>query len=464
MKSRFVFVLAGLIAGSSLAFASPAQDLYDQASFYVEYNYNGFNYPIEDLQKLTSSFQPELDVACKETADACSYDEGAKIVAKMMAGLKDGHSGYETPDLYQADQAQRRGQGAPVPRLGVRINIQKDKSILVIRIREDSDAFAKGLKRADLITGIDGKNLADLPDGSFAKAVRTGEPFKINIKRGAQTPEIMVKGILFEKAELATLDMRSDGVALIYMPDFAARGFSAAKIHELVAKAQSLNAKSIVLDLRDNNGGAVTELIATASAFLEDKVCFNSTVARHEEPQNYSIENGSVSISQGKQKAVALKLEKPVKWSGPLAVLVNKNAGSAPEYLANIAQYAQRAKIIGEPTAGVGNTANTPFPLINGGAATITIARSLRFDQTPYPERATPDIAATDDLAELANTGRDLVLLKGLEVLGANATATTQHITVASMPDFSGSSVIDAVFQQVSGNLEMVQNNNANLQ
>jgi carboxyl-terminal processing protease len=471
MKTRSTLLTVILLTGFNLTGVlaqqfpnSPAQALYRQASSYVEYYYNGFDYPIKDLQKLTSSFQPELDAACKETADACSYEVGEKIVAKMIDGLKDNHSGYDAPDAYQAQLAQDRGQGAPSPRLGIHLEYQDDKSILVLRVREDSDAFAKGLKRGDLITAIDGKNLIDLPDDAFIKTVRTGEPFKITFKRGVQVLEIMSKGILFEKAELASLEMRSDGVGVIYMPDFRARGFAAAKVQELVAKAQSLKAKSIIFDLRDNSGGFITEWIATASTFLEDKFCFQSLVERHAEPENYQIKNGSVFATQGEQKVIAFNFEKPVRWVGPLVVLVNENTASTPEYLANMVQYSKRAKIIGESTFGLGNTANLPFELMNGGAATITIARSLRFDQTPYPERATPDIAVKDDLVELANTGRDLVLLKGLEVLGASATATIQHITVASIPDFSGSSAIDSVFQQVLGNLEFVQNNNANLQ
>ncbi len=466
MKTR-TFVIAALLGCSSFAFASPAQDLYDQTSFYIEYYYNGFAFPIENLKTLTASFQTEIDAVCKDTGDNCSYETAEPVIAKMMQGLKDGHSGYDTPDRYKADQAQRRGQGAPTPRLGVSILPQDDKSILILRVREDSDAFANGLKRGDIVTGINGQKLADLPDGSFTKIIRTGEPFKLAFKRGSQSLEITTKGILFEKAQVSSLNMRSDGVALIYMPDFAAQGFSAAKIHELIQKAQDLKAKSIVLDLRDNIGGAVTELVATASAFLEDKVCSQFIITRHEEPENYLIENGSVLRSQGTRKIVGLKLEKPTKWTGSLAVLVNKHAGSAPEYLANMIQYAKRAKIIGEPTAGVGNTANTPFALINGGAATITIAKSLRFDQTPFPEQATPDIAVTDDLAELANTGRDLVLEKGLEVLGAStsATITTTHINMPSLPDFSGSSLMDSVMERVNGtSLEMVQNNDANLQ
>jgi carboxyl-terminal processing protease len=68
-------------------------------------------------------------------------------------------------------------------------------------------------------------------------------------------------------------------------------------------------------------------------------------------------------------------------------------------------------------TFGVGNTMTRTFTLEDGSGLLITLAKALHPDGSPYPERIVPDIAVTDDLEAINQTGRDVVLERALEVL-----------------------------------------------
>jgi carboxyl-terminal processing protease len=410
-------VLTVAATGLASALASPAQDLFDQATFYLEFNYFGFSKV--NPASFSEKYQPKLNEACATQKETCPYDVAVPLIEEMVKELGDDHTGYQSPDSYQAYLAQRAGQGNPAPRLGFRFRVLEDKSRQVLRARDDGPAFAAGLRRGDIVLGFNAKKFADQKDTALSEAIAAGENVTLNVKRGNQNLDFTAKGIIFQTAELASMEIDAKGIANIYMPDFTPVPQTAVRMNELVQKAITAKAKAIILDLRDNGGGAVTNLMAVAGIFLPEAQVQQILTERYSSDRIFSYRNGNVYVkdSASGEEQVAYK-SNPVKWDGPLTVLINGEAGSAPEYIANMLQYAKRATVIGEPSFGVGNTANRTLPLINGGGFTITIGKSLRFDRTPFPERVTPDVLVKDDLDEFARTGRDLILEKAYELLG----------------------------------------------
>jgi carboxyl-terminal processing protease len=424
---KFVIAISAALALSSVAGAqkyigSPAQDLFDQASFYLDANYWGFS-KADVNNDLVPKFQIELDKACEAKGIQCSFEDAEKVVGALAEGMQDGHTYYLTPNAYRGYIASTQGQGAPTPRLGVRITRLEDKSILINRIRDDSDGYKVGLRRGDVVIKIGDKNLAELPETAFTEAIQTGRAFQITVRRGDKQLEFSPKGIIFQQAELASMETTPDGVALIYMPDFAARGLAAQKVNDLVKKAKESGTKHIILDLRDNSGGFIGNMTAVCSIFIADNQCdLIQNYRRSTTEVRWFTENGESKISNGKQEQSVFKMQNPVKWTDSMAVLINSGAGSAPEGLAGNLGYVKRCPLIGEPTFGIGNTATGPNTLINGGALFITGTKNFRADKSPYDERATPTVAIKDDLAILASQGRDVVLEKALETLGVRKT------------------------------------------
>ena len=434
---KFVIAISAALALSSVAGAqkyigSPAQDLFDQASFYLDTQYYGF---VDiDANILASKYQPDLDKACESAGINCAYTSAEPVIAAMLNSIGDGHTGYASPASVAASNAARQGQGAPVLRIGFSSRILEDKSMLINRVRPDGPAYAAGLRRGDLVIGFNGKKFSEIEAGGLTTAVRAGETITLNVVRGEAKLDFSVKGVQFQTADPSTYELRKDGNAVIWMPDFLAP-FQAQLVHDFTQKAIQDGAKAIILDLRDNSGGSPLQRMWVSHIFLNENQIGSVSKTRYKNfiPEMvYKIANGvATETSLGGIVNRSLKINNPAKWSKPVSVLINEEAGSAPEYVANDIKYMKRGDLVGEPTFGVGNTSTTDFRLINGGAIGITITRNYRFDGIPYPERALPDINIADDLLGLAKTGKDAILEKAVEVLSGKVALAAPKTEVA---------------------------------
>jgi carboxyl-terminal processing protease len=174
--------------------------------------------------------------------------------------------------------------------------------------------------------------------------------------------------------------------------------------------------------MRGNGGGFPLERAIAGGAFIEKPENLRRVPRYNADTQ--TTEEGYANGTYFQRVLNGPELGKfpvknPVLWQGPMVVLVDEQCGSACEYMAAYFQRAKRAPVIGQITAGVGNTNTAQHPLINGGAASIPQNRAYWSDGTLLPEKITPDITTPSlDAYALFETGRDEMLLKALEVLG----------------------------------------------
>ena len=409
-------VLTLALSVSSLAFASPAQDLFNQATYYLAVQYNG--YSSADYANFNTKYQPALDVACADLGEACPFTVATPIIQQMLIELKDGHTYLLTKEAALEAQRQRAGLGPSTPKIGMVTTTIKDSSNrLITDLWEAAPAYRAGLLRGDVVVSLNGKTAAEFADTfqvSISKAISTGETVTLGVSRGGKALEFKLKGELLT-VRLPVLKVLPNGLGVMRIPNFDVNGQVASKVHELVGQANKQKLRGLILDLRDNPGGLVTELMGVSAAFLPKT---SLTFAARDGSSTYGAENGSVNISQGLLQNVTVQtIDKPSLWKGSLEVLVNSRSGSAAEYLPQFLQDAKRATVIGEATAGVGNTGISAFGLADGSALYISIIRALRADSSPFPEHVTPDVAVTDDLELLAASGRDVVLEKALELM-----------------------------------------------
>ncbi len=419
---RKLFATLALVLGS-LSLASPAQDLFDQASFYVEFYYNGPSN--QNLKELTRRYQGELERACAPQGETCSYDQAVPIIQRMIGELNDNHTYYLSPEALRGTRESRQGNApSRTLRIGVtHLPIPGSRDRLVVDVVEGGPADEAGLTYGDRIIAINGRPLSELPDDNQAaqflvQSVQSGRPVVLTILRGPerQRLEITLTGREINLARFPSLRIRPDGVAVLKIPDFDAQGQVGRRVHELVREAQQKNARAIVLELRGNSGGLLNEMIYAASAFLEES--FVALVDRYQtERTEFRIRDGRLFITRNGQSESA-NLPLVARWRGPLVVLIDENTASGGEYLASAIQKARLAPLVGVATLGIGNTTTRPLNLINGGALSISYNRAFFADGTPYPARATPDFVVENSLEQLANTGRDLPLEKALEALG----------------------------------------------
>jgi carboxyl-terminal processing protease len=415
LSKQLAVLILTLSSLSGLAAASPAQDLFDQATLFLDFYYNGFS--SSTPRALAAKYQSELRTACEPSGDACEYPVAINVIQKMLKDLGDPHSNYYTPAQLEASRAARSGQGSSALRIGlVTKQVEGTGERLVLDVVENSPAEAAGIKRGDRITGANGMPLPvdEIENGKTISGLAvTGKAFKLSIKRAGNPLEVNVQGKILP-VRAPSLRLISGSTYLLRIPDFMGPTVGA-RIHELVLEAQEKGATGLIVDLRDNGGGLATECLSGVGAFIGE-------VARVRETKLDRItegyRNGQLYRRDSKgTESITTTLKRVARWEGPVTAMVNAGTGSCGEYFAADLQLSKRATIIGETTVGVGNTSTQILGLLDGSGLQITYAKSLQADGTPYPERVKPDFEVKDDLDLLSSSGSDQVLNAALERL-----------------------------------------------
>ena len=156
------------------------------------------------------------------------------------------------------------------------------------------------------------------------------------------------------KAETITVpasgDVPAKRIGVIKLPafyqDFEGRRRNAADyasatrdVAKLLAQFRTQKVDGVVLDLRNNGGGSLTEAVELTGLFIDQ-----GPVVQVRES------GGRVSVEDDTQSGVA--------WDGPLAVLINRGSASASEIFAGAIQDYGRGLVIGETTFGKGTVQN----------------------------------------------------------------------------------------------------------
>lgn len=417
---RLLLVAVSLLTFQAASFAqapSPAQVLLERGLTLLESNYYGFK-PI-DYDRLEADAALKLQSLCAGQS-ACPYSAGSSVLDETLASLGDGHSFRLSANRYAQFNADARG--ATLPIVGLKFGELPDAAALVItRVREGSSADKAGLKRGDVVSSVDGRALSEFKSASEATAFVTGlefagKPFTLGVSSQTTsapsgTPSTMLERPVTLTPELLTpwlpsYALRADGIAVITFYQYLTNNQIAAKVHAFVREAQAANARAVILDVRGSGGGSAFESLGSAGAFMdlvgvrfENKYGSGANV----------FENGAIT-------GTGFRIANPAKWTGPLLVLTNRISRSAAEYMAYFLQRAGRARVLGEPTAGVLNTSTTVSPLPDGGAIAVTSGRSKTLDGAAHPERIAPDTVISDDMVALSK-GRDVILERAVQLL-----------------------------------------------
>jgi carboxyl-terminal processing protease len=174
-----------------------------------------------------------------------------------------------------------------------------------------------------------------------------------------------------------------------FYEDFAARQggerdfkSAARDVSRLLGELKAEKVDGVLIDLRNNGGGSLTEAIELTGLFIDTGPVVQQRDAK-----------GRVSVSKDTDPGVA--------WDGPLGVLINRGSASASEIFAAAIQDYRRGLVIGEPSFGKG-TVQTVINLnqVVGidkpplGDLTLTVAQFFRIDGgTTQLRGVQPDIS-----------------------------------------------------------------------
>ena len=284
--------------------------------------------------------------------------ETKKLVAGAINGMLhslDPHSAYLTPDLYKELQSDTQGRFGG---LGIEITV-KGGILTVVSPIEDTPAFKAGIKPGDQIFKIEEEFTKDMSLVDAVKKMRGLKGTKINLTiRREGAPDLIEFSLVRDIIRVQSVRSRSlePGYAYIRLAQFQER--SDRDLQRALEKLASEKSgiKGLVLDLRNNPGGLLTQAVRVSDLFLE---------------------SGMVVYTEGRIEAQRQKYfaQKDGTWMDfPIVVLVNGGSASASEIVAGALQDHKRAVVLGTKTFGKGSV-QTILPLDDSSALRLTTAR-----------------------------------------------------------------------------------------
>jgi carboxyl-terminal processing protease len=287
----------------------------------------------------------------------------------MLRSL-DPHSWFLSTEDNARFNALERGELAVI---GVSVELA-DGIPTILAVTDRSPADRAGVRPADRVLSIDGIPTAGLNARaiSLRLAGDKGSRVEVLLERGPRldpdSVTVMVKREIAKPEHYVRAALMLDATTgYIRLGEFGLK--SGEEVHDAVRKLKGQKASRLMLDLRGNPGGIVTEAVAMASEFLSA--------------------NSLVFSTRGRQKSV--NQEYRTKGDGdfrdlPMVVLVDQGSASAAEALAGSLQDNDRAVVAGRRTFGKA-LMQTAF-MVPDGMVELTIghviAPSGRYIQRPY--------------------------------------------------------------------------------
>jgi carboxyl-terminal processing protease len=236
-----------------------------------------------------------------------------------------------------------------------------------------------------------------------------------------------------QAAQKRVIDVGDRRIGVVELPtfylDFEARRrgdpnarSATADVGRLLRELRAENVDGVVIDLRNNGGGSLSEAVELTGLFIDQ-----GPVVQVRET------GGRVKVESDDMRGVA--------WDGPLAVLVNRSSASASEIFAAAIQDYGRGLIIGEPTFGKGTVQSLldldRFPRRGDakfGQVKLTVAQFFRVDGgTTQHAGVVPDLAfpVSLDASDYGESSFD-------NALPATRIARAPHASVGNLAQLSG--------------------------
>jgi len=352
-----------------------------------------------------------------------------------MGSLGDPHTQYMEPKIAREFAQDTRGNF-----VGVGARLAPDPlGAKVATVFKDGPASRAGLLPGDLITKVDGNDVAGQPVDKIVSQIRGKEGTEVRLTLVRATADKPIdlairRAMVFIPTAEGQMIPDTD-IGIINVAQFSeptVEQFDSA-LEELTEK----KIKGLVIDLRSNPGGLLKTAVLMLSNFKP-----NSVVVK------MRYRDGTEEVHRT-ESSRARNLEFPV------VVLVNEESASAAEIFAGVMQDYRLATIVGEHTYGKASVQNV-FQLIDGASAKITIARyylpngsdisrKVDVDGEYVSGGLKPDVRVPANIDLLPGVPKsDNQLQKAIEIIQSKATGGTRALLMPpkSAPSDDGLSAV----------------------
>ncbi len=312
----------------------------------------------------------------------------------IVAGLGDQFSNYITPKEAKEFEQSLRGEFE-----GVGMNVDEDRrGLRVVRVFEGSPAEKTGIEAGEFVTAVNGRSIAGLAAQIATSRIkgRAGTKVRLEIVNPDEGTPRTLK-LTRAKIDVPTSEGRvekrgSDLFGVVELTNFGPGAHG--ELRKQIDKLLEQNVDGLVLDLRGNGGGLLSEAVLVSSQFIEDGL-ITFTKGRTRSKREFEAEGEAIAADV------------------PVVVLVDGGSASASEIVTGALRDRKRGTVVGVKTFGKGVFQEVES-LSNGGQLSITVGEYfLPSGENIGKKGVTPTVKAEDD----PDTERDEAIPIALKTL-----------------------------------------------
>lgn len=333
--------LAGVVATTQIAGPLLAQEAAKSSNVYEQLDLFG-----DIFERIRAQYVEEVDPG--ELIEAA--------IDGMLTSL-DPHSSYLSPDDAAQMRVQTRGEFGG---LGIEVT-QEEGFVKVVSPIDGTPADQAGVEAGDFITHVNGESVLGLSLDEAVTMMRgpVGSEIIITLVREGEAEPFDVS-IIRDTIKLTAVRTRTQGdTVVLRVTTFNDQTYANLEsgLAEQIEEAGGMDQiNGIVLDLRNNPGGLLTQAIRVSDAFLEKGEIVSTRGREVQDGERFNASAGD--LAEGK----------------PIVVLINGGSASASEIVAGALQDHRRAIVVGTKSFGKGSV-QTVMPLRSDGAMRLTTAR-----------------------------------------------------------------------------------------
>lgn len=272
----------------------------------------------------------------------------------------------------------------------------------IIKVDDSGPGDKAGLKVNDIILSVDGNSVKGVYGEELTSLIKgkSGSKVKIMIKRGNVTKTVTVKRGIIEIENVTSHLLEENGkkIGYINVAVFASNTFK--QFRKNLSRMEKKNAEALIIDLRDNPGGHLSQTRDILSMFFDKKTVLYELQNKNKVYKIYSSSNDTRNY--------------------PIVILVNGNSASASEVMAScFNDNYKNATIVGTKTYGKGTVQQT-VKLSSGTSFKYTTEKWLTSKgKTVDGVGINPDINIELDQSYYSNPTyeNDLQVKKAVEIL-----------------------------------------------